>query len=78
MDAKLSMAILELARVHDKRGEEIAVALDRIATQIKNLGNGNAMDGGMGAIENLSVQVKDGLDSLSSAISEVGNALDTK
>jgi glycerate kinase len=72
------MAILELARVHDKRGEEIAVALDRIATQIKNLGNGNAMDGGMGAIEYLSVQVKDGLDSLSSAISEVGNALDTK
>jgi glycerate kinase len=78
MDDKLSKAILELARVHDKRGEEIAVALDRIATQIKYLGNGNAMDGGMGAIENLSVQVKDGLDSLSSAISEVGNALDTK
>jgi len=76
MEDKLSKAILELVKVHDKRGGEIAEALGRIATQLKYLGNGNAMDGGMGAIEGLSVKINEGLESVSSAVGELSRSLD--
>ncbi len=49
---------------------QISVSLDRIATQLKYLGNGDAMTP-MGAIEAHSVNVRDGLNGVASAI-EVG------
>ncbi len=51
----------------------LASSMDRIATQLKYLGTG---DNGsqMGAIEFLAKEVKEGLDSVSSAISERNEA----
>ena len=62
-------------KVHDERGKEIAESLGRIATQLKYLGNGNAADGGMGAIENLAMQLKDGLEAVSDSLSGLADAV---
>jgi hypothetical protein len=78
MDTKLEKLILELIKVHDQRGDEIAKALNRIAVQLMALGNGNAADNGVGAIEGLAMQIRDGLGTLSSSIGEVSNSIDTK
>lgn len=75
MSDELAKAILKLAEVHDRRGGEIAEGLDRVATQIKFLGNGNAVDGGMGAIENLANKIEEGTDSIASCLNEVANEM---
>lgn len=77
MEDKIANAILQLAKVHNQRGGEIAKALENIATQLKWLGNGNAMGEG-GAIEFLGAKIHDGLESVSTSISELASAVDQK
>ena len=50
---------------------DYSVELNRIVKALQSLGNGNANDGGMGAIENLSIQV----GRVADAISEVAEAI---
>ncbi len=69
---------MALTKVHDQRGSEIAKALDRIATQLKYLGNGDAADGGMGAIENLASVIESGMGSVCSALGEIDSSIDRK
>ncbi len=75
MSEELSIAVKKLAEVHDKRGGEIATALESIATQLKYLGNGNAVTS-MGALEGLGMVTKEALESLSSAVHEIAESLD--
>lgn len=75
MSDKLSIAVKTLAEVHDKRGGEIAAALESIATQLKYLGNGNAATQ-MGAIEGLGAVTKEAFEALSSAVHEIAESLD--
>lgn len=63
-NTKIAEAILEVARVHDEGCKDIASAL-------KQLGNGNAATH-MGAIETLSCELKNGLESVSNSLSELG------
>ena len=76
---KLASAILKLAEVHDTRLGEIAKALDRLATQTKNLGNADAMTE-MGGLEGLGKSVEDAAstlaDSLNHATERLSNALE--
>ena len=75
MSDELSKAIKKLAEVHDKRGGEIADALESIATQLKYLGSGNASTE-IGAIEGLGIVTKEAIESLSSAVHEIAESLD--
>ena len=50
---------------------DYSMELGHIAKALQSLGNGNAVDGGMGAIENLSIQV----GRVADAISEVAEAI---
>lgn len=67
MDDKISKAILKLAEVHDRRGEEIAEALNNISYNLRALGNGDAATS-MGAIEGLAMMIKEGLESIGTSM----------
>ena len=45
----------------------VAIALNNVAYQIRSLGNGNAASP-MGAIEALSVQIREGLDGIAASV----------
>jgi hypothetical protein len=53
---------------------EVADALDGIALQLKYLGNGNAATQ-MGAIEGLSVHVKEGLMAIADGLHAIASAI---
>jgi hypothetical protein len=55
--------------------ERIAEALERLATGLKYLGNGNAATE-MGAIENLAKEVMEGSQRIAAAIEELAAAVD--
>ena len=55
--------------------DQIAVALNNIALQIKNLGHGDATNDKFGAIEGLAMVIKDSNESISSALDSVATAI---
>lgn len=57
-------------------GEEgnLTDAMERVAYQLQYLGNGNATTQ-MGAIENLSVQIKDGAEAIATSIHDLAQAI---
>jgi hypothetical protein len=54
----------------------IADALNRIANYLSSLGTGNALTSGMGAIEMLALEVKNGTTSIADALYSVSTSLD--
>lgn len=69
---ELAKAIRELAKAHVESMGKLSEALDSVAHHLKYLGNGDASTS-MGAIENLSVQIQEGMDSIASAIRRVAD-----
>ena len=76
-DSDISKALLRLSEVHDKRFGEIAEALRDLSTSVKYLGNGDAASS-MGAIENLGLNLKDGLSTLAEGVAIIGRAIEEK
>lgn len=72
--AKLASAIDHLAEVHDRRLGEINDALEDLAFNTKQLGNGNAATQ-MGGLEGLGKSVLDGLSNLSDSISSASERI---
>ena len=66
-EEKLAAAIGRLADVHDEQLGAIAKAVDRLATQLKNLGYADATTP-MGALEAASLEIEEGLSSIANAI----------
>lgn len=71
---ELSKSISILANAHKEGCSKIAEALESISTQLKYLGNGNASTS-MGAIEGMAMQIKDGLETIGSAIHEISDEM---
>ena len=66
----LSEVIGRLVEVHDRRGGEIAAALNRVADNLRALGSGTKEE--KGAIEGLAMIVREGLGDLAAAVEEKG------
>lgn len=75
MDSKndeLAKAIRELAKAHIAGMGKLSEALNSVAHHLKYLGNGDASTS-MGAIENLSGQLKEGMESIAASIEKVAD-----
>ncbi len=66
-DDALARAINHLAAVHEAKFAAIATALDKVALQLRDLGNGNAATQ-MGAIEGLSLKIAEAANTIASGM----------
>lgn len=71
---ELTKAITALATAHTEGCSKIADSLSSIANQLKFLGNGDASTQ-MGAIEGMSMQIKEGLETIGSAVRELAEEI---
>lgn len=69
---ELAKAIRELAKGHVESMGKLSEALGSVAHHLKYLGNGDASTS-MGALENLSMQVQEGMESIAASIRRVAD-----
>ncbi len=77
---KLSETIIQLAAAHATGMEKLSESIDFLARSIQSLGTGNAISGGVGAsegvgaIEYLAGQIREGFGSVAESLSELADS----